>query len=313
MPLAGGRLITRPRQSFSCLVCRRRKVRCGREQPACSNCVKIRESCEYEADVQAKAAAHAEPKPITGPSHANARNAKTSTQSAQERWPQWTPHGADAALASHTEYMGDGSEIGDQSAHLPSNGGSSPASSSSLHGGDSSIQSSGRTSTQTFPSSNSEPLSVQPPSRIADLQPDNSLYWKTPVTDGLGHFGQLTSPSALSKSAQHARQHAPQGGPRKRARSSNNPDPVGEHIEMPRGGPDSPIDGEGNAWASAERNVFNIQKINTQTTGHLSVRYGGQTRYIGQAFWAFLPGHVSSKPKSRSFQGYAYAAIEGNV
>lgn len=43
------RQITRPRPSLSCVICRRRKVRCGREQPACSNCVRIQEACQYEA------------------------------------------------------------------------------------------------------------------------------------------------------------------------------------------------------------------------------------------------------------------------
>lgn len=42
--------ITRPRPSMSCAICRGRKVRCGREQPACSNCVRIQEACQYDAD-----------------------------------------------------------------------------------------------------------------------------------------------------------------------------------------------------------------------------------------------------------------------
>ncbi len=42
--------ITRPRPSLSCVICQRRKVRCGREQPACSNCVRIQEACQYDAD-----------------------------------------------------------------------------------------------------------------------------------------------------------------------------------------------------------------------------------------------------------------------
>ncbi|KAJ5574261.1 uncharacterized protein N7459_008688 [Penicillium hispanicum] len=37
----------RPRLALSCVVCRRRKVRCGKEQPQCNNCVRIGENCVY--------------------------------------------------------------------------------------------------------------------------------------------------------------------------------------------------------------------------------------------------------------------------
>jgi Fungal Zn(2)-Cys(6) binuclear cluster domain len=52
--------ITRPRPSLSCAICRRRKVRCGKEQPKCGNCKRMNESCVYESDVynsQSKSAA----------------------------------------------------------------------------------------------------------------------------------------------------------------------------------------------------------------------------------------------------------------
>ncbi|KAJ0423205.1 hypothetical protein BJY00DRAFT_310334 [Aspergillus carlsbadensis] len=37
----------RPRVSLSCIVCRRRKVRCGREHPQCANCDRMNEECVY--------------------------------------------------------------------------------------------------------------------------------------------------------------------------------------------------------------------------------------------------------------------------
>ena len=43
--------ITRPRPSLSCTVCKRRKVRCGKEQPFCANCAKEPEACKYEYDI----------------------------------------------------------------------------------------------------------------------------------------------------------------------------------------------------------------------------------------------------------------------
>ncbi|KAL4794666.1 hypothetical protein BDV19DRAFT_379370 [Aspergillus venezuelensis] len=46
------RQIKRPRLSLSCIVCRRRKVRCGREQPECASCVRIKERCVYKTTVR---------------------------------------------------------------------------------------------------------------------------------------------------------------------------------------------------------------------------------------------------------------------
>ncbi|KAJ5160401.1 uncharacterized protein N7482_007405 [Penicillium canariense] len=43
------RPIKKPRISLSCIVCRRRKVSCGRKQPECANCVRMKETCVYQA------------------------------------------------------------------------------------------------------------------------------------------------------------------------------------------------------------------------------------------------------------------------
>ncbi|KAL2832614.1 hypothetical protein BDW59DRAFT_139481 [Aspergillus cavernicola] len=45
------RQIKRPRVSLSCLVCRTRKVRCGREQPECRNCKKMNKVCVYQNSI----------------------------------------------------------------------------------------------------------------------------------------------------------------------------------------------------------------------------------------------------------------------
>ncbi|OQE40828.1 hypothetical protein PENCOP_c005G02910 [Penicillium coprophilum] len=52
MPLSKPRHIKKPRLSLSCIVCRRRKVRCGREQPECANCVRMKDNCVYRAMVR---------------------------------------------------------------------------------------------------------------------------------------------------------------------------------------------------------------------------------------------------------------------
>jgi hypothetical protein len=38
----------KPRPSQSCLTCRHRKVRCTRERPKCSSCMRLNQPCSYE-------------------------------------------------------------------------------------------------------------------------------------------------------------------------------------------------------------------------------------------------------------------------
>ncbi|KAL4993818.1 hypothetical protein BDV10DRAFT_198043 [Aspergillus recurvatus] len=42
-------LVKKPRPAFSCLTCRTRKVRCGREQPECANCRRMNKRCGYQS------------------------------------------------------------------------------------------------------------------------------------------------------------------------------------------------------------------------------------------------------------------------
>lgn len=53
--MSSSRHISRPRPSLSCEACRRRKVRCGREQPKCQSCQKTNETCVYNYIVSKEA------------------------------------------------------------------------------------------------------------------------------------------------------------------------------------------------------------------------------------------------------------------
>ena len=46
-----GRGIPRPRPALNCRSCKQRKVRCSKERPACTNCVRVKAACEYENTV----------------------------------------------------------------------------------------------------------------------------------------------------------------------------------------------------------------------------------------------------------------------
>ncbi|OBT81280.1 hypothetical protein VE02_10150 [Pseudogymnoascus sp. 03VT05] len=45
---AESRVITRSRPSLNCLPCKRRKIKCGKQRPACFHCKRLNESCVYE-------------------------------------------------------------------------------------------------------------------------------------------------------------------------------------------------------------------------------------------------------------------------
>ncbi|KAJ5390009.1 uncharacterized protein N7496_001077 [Penicillium cataractarum] len=44
--------VKRPRLALSCVVCRRRKVKCGKEKPQCHNCERLGEICSYDTGVR---------------------------------------------------------------------------------------------------------------------------------------------------------------------------------------------------------------------------------------------------------------------
>ena len=81
--------ITKPRPSLSCIVCRRRKVRCGREQPICSNCGRIQETCEYETDVRDRSTPQAKRKLKRGPPNADIGTSKPASRLLEEPWSEW--------------------------------------------------------------------------------------------------------------------------------------------------------------------------------------------------------------------------------
>lgn len=87
MPLSELRQIKKPRLSLSCIVCRRRKVRCGREQPECANCVRMKENCVYRAMVRDESTGRVRPVSPQG------RDPRDSTDAHPDLpWPHWGRH-----------------------------------------------------------------------------------------------------------------------------------------------------------------------------------------------------------------------------
>lgn len=85
MPSSEPRQIKKPRLSLSCIVCRRRKVRCGREQPECANCVRMKENCVYRAMVRDESTGRVRPVSLQD------KDSRDSTSDARPDlpWPHW--------------------------------------------------------------------------------------------------------------------------------------------------------------------------------------------------------------------------------
>lgn len=87
MPLSEPRQIKKPRLSLSCIVCRRRKVRCGREQPECANCVRMKETCVYRAMVRDESTGRVRP---VSPQDRDSRDTTDTTDARSELpWLHW--------------------------------------------------------------------------------------------------------------------------------------------------------------------------------------------------------------------------------
>jgi hypothetical protein len=94
------RPIKRPRLSLSCIVCRRRKVRCGREQPKCANCVRMKENCVYKA--MARDGFTGQLHQVSPPPQNRGSNeAKPDTK--HLTWSHWAPGESDNEIAASDE------------------------------------------------------------------------------------------------------------------------------------------------------------------------------------------------------------------
>jgi hypothetical protein len=93
MPPPEPRQIKKPRLWLSCAVCRRRKVRCGREQPNCANCVRINENCVYKTMVRDEFTGkvqQASPAPQDRDSHgSDPHNNRSNSRPTDLTWFHW--------------------------------------------------------------------------------------------------------------------------------------------------------------------------------------------------------------------------------
>ncbi|KAL2842913.1 hypothetical protein BJY01DRAFT_235841 [Aspergillus pseudoustus] len=112
MPRFEARPIKRPRISLSCLVCRRRKVRCGREHPECTNCVRMKEKCAYQPTDLSDSTGQAFP---VSPEASDRNGSEPIAVNKELTWSHWIPEGADNGIGTlHNERAAAGEEKASQ-------------------------------------------------------------------------------------------------------------------------------------------------------------------------------------------------------
>jgi Zn(2)-Cys(6) binuclear cluster domain-containing protein len=264
---AESRQIKRPRLSLSCVVCRRRKVRCGREQPECSNCMRIKEKCIYEIGIRNRSfdrvsqKSHTEPDSRSENGILESRIDQSSPYS--EKPANWVNNDSSNILSK---------EFGSAAKQITP--GISPVSGPlSYHGSSSNVES-------NFPSSNTSPaLSPQPKHRSLNLAYSNVPSWEEALQEASDNgrnnlWGVKTGVTAQQPATDQYHRGI------KWSSMSDSPvyePPFYETVAMDEfpTRPQTP---------QSDRSIL--------PSDYLSVRRGARVRYIGKAFWGIITGRV---------------------
>lgn len=256
------RHIQRPRPSLSCLTCRRRKVRCGREKSICYNCVRMNETCLYENDIPQLNSPQAKKRPAKNPSKGGVAQSKASRA-----------------------YLEEDSEPSDFLAQLPGNVSSTPSAF---------LGTAVRDAEGNEPAGSSLPLVddanlVQDDSWEFDGTASTILPWETP---GQREYGNMLS-SALS--GPNNPNESPLIGPRQssplsqtRHQGTIDSGLLRKYVAMNTPALAVTPSSFAEPCTISEATIDQIHR-----GGYLAVRNGSRTRYAGPTFWALIKGHVS--------------------
>ena len=270
----------RPRQSLSCVVCRRRKVRCGKEQPACGNCVRINESCEYETNTPDLASRQAKRKHTSAPSRGEPAPSPPATEQPLSGWTAQQRHSPTSQIFNIDPRI----EVDESSNHSTASHYPVPASSSvdSQHG--SSTKGSHRPFSQNlsdldnpfFPSARPQDLS---------LASKSMPLWNTSSQEDRGHPLQLARPSLSTSTAGDCGFLTPP----KRRRTAE----VHASVDSQDAVLEDQTHSRKRTTASVDCATSDAGEDTLHSVGYLSVQKGGRTRHVGNAFWGLIKGHVS--------------------
>ena len=285
---------TRARPSLSCALCRRRKVRCTKEQPACDGCVRTNEVCEYDDQAWKASQAKANREQTASKQKSNGRTSKVRDAIPQDRdWVAWTAQSLAPPQSRST--TGEASTVR-KSLSERSLDRSTRASPTELSDSASLQQQDNGNFSDVFTSNTSEPYfshlgrsgmydslssntswtTMDPEGFTGSLSPQRRTQLLSPgstVSDSQ-IFSQLHQPATSTRSLSQGVQ-APQHNPQSNSLNS---------VKYP-GRSDSTID---------KQRLPNISTQIPRHPGYLSIRSGARSRYIGSAFWAYIKGTVRS-------------------
>lgn len=264
MPPSESRQITRPRPSLSCAICRRRKVRCGREQPTCNNCVKMNEACEYETDMSDRSAFQAK------------RNQPTTT--AFETHANWTARDNSSSASTRQAHYSEASrEPTDLSSDPSATTDNTPSSAST-----SSHHPSSNSSASLFPQ--------RPQSQgLAQGFSNDQQSWNPAGRERQGNQQSGTSSS-------RKRPHTPVDYISPQPEHAPRSDSAMLDSSMPY--PSTRGNNRATTYATPDGGDGQEEADGINEPGYLNVRGGGQIRYVGAAFWGLVKGHVSKDTPS---------------
>lgn len=257
------RHVQRPRPSLSCLTCRRRKVRCGREKSICHNCVRMNETCLYENDIQQFNSPQAKKRPAKNPSKGGVAQSKASRAYLEE----------------------DSAESSDFLAQLPGNMSSTPSAFLGTAVGDAE----GNEPAGSYLPLVDDANLVQDDSWDFDGTASTILPWETP---GQREYGNMLS-SALPGP------NNPNGSPligpgqstplsQTRHQGTIDSGLLRNYVQMNR-----PAHAATPCSFAEPCTISETAIDQVNSSGYLAVRNGSQTRYAGPTFWALIKGHVS--------------------
>lgn len=283
------RPITRLRPSLSCLTCRRRKVRCGREQPACRNCVVMNVPCAYENQIRHLKDSRSKKKPAKSPPDWNSNQIKNAG-CPQETWTDLARR-ENSPFQSHAHAEGGSTDSSELINYLTRD--TSPASSLQMTPGVDVHEGQGLMK-PFLPFMRDGNLACDKNwEGHADL---NALILRDTAgqVEPTQNFNSALS-AALSSSgppatgADQPSFTAPQTGI----------GPLQAYSQRNFTAVDAPVSVSGQppifkSCAASERDMAPTEAGDeSYNDGHLSLWGGGQTRYVESSFWALIKGHVS--------------------
>ena len=283
-PIEGRQVgIARPRQSLSCLVCRRRKVRCGREQPACSNCVRFREACEYESEPPDPADRQAKRKETRGSSQGETVSEGLSPIGTDVPFPDWSGH-----QPHLTTNIGTGVEAEEVSVHVSAGCKTVSGTLSNDRRNGNTISSGYHPLARTQPDSSNTFLPQFRPQSLSAASP-NILSWHTYSQEDLRNPLQLATPALTTSTTEDSVSSPPQ----KRQRTT-------DHYELPQEPAraqgmilESPGQRQERIATSPDLEALDSDEDRPRSIGYLSIQNGGRIRHVDDMFWGLIRGHVS--------------------